>query len=633
MQKITILFLIMLLSFSRWLLAAVPEERGDGAQAGALRFLEEQMDVYHRALYVYEDAGSAGNHFIERARIGGPDGAHLPVMQEDCREQPFSGNTCIRCEFKGGKSNWGGWSFMHGAFLPGAEAPTLNWGELSDAGENLRGARRLTFHARGLEGGERVQFHCLGIGRDDFSGKAKVDHPESSMKITTPWITLTKEWREYSIELSGCDLSYVICGFGWNSKSSINRHRDITFYLDDIRYDQSRLGHPRLLTSYQVRHGATEADRVLANTAYVYDNALAVLAFLSAGNVSRARLVANALVYAQEHDRHYHDGRIRNAYQGGDLRLPAGWMPTGNARAARLPGWSDAKSGTWCEDANSAGTSVGNLAWSMLALISTYEATGEPQYILSAMKMGKWIVENCRDERGAGGFSAGFEGWEPEQEKLMYKSTEHNIDLFAVFTRLYAITQRPIWKENADHALCFVKAMWDGKEGKFWTGTQADGETIFCDVIPLDTQAWALLSLREEGVAFVKGLDYAEKCMAVSGGYDFNQDGDGVWYEGTAQMATVYAAMGQVEKASEILHRMRKAQHHSGGLYATDREEVTTGFYTLGGDEWLYYRRLHVGATAWFALAEMNRNPFWSLEDASSVMVARSGRQKTEIPD
>jgi len=53
----------------------------------------------------------------------------------------------------------------------------------------------------------------------------------------------------------------------------------------------------------------------------------------------------------------------------------------------------------------------------------------------------------------------------------------------------------------------------------------------------------------------------------------------------------------------------------------------------MGGEEWLYYRRLHVGATAWFALAEMNRNPFWSLGDASNVLVARAARAQSEILD
>ncbi len=600
----------------------------------ACQFLEEMMDRYHRAVYVYDDAGSAGNRFAERAKICQPGDEHLvPSMAEDCEEQPFSGRTCIRCEFKAEKATWGGWSFMNGVFVQGEEGPSLNWGTHPNAGENLKGATRLTFRARGQEGGEKVQFYCFGIGRDDFSGSPRAKYPESCRKMQTKFVTLTKEWKEYTIELNGCDLTNVVQGFGWTTKSTINRYKDVTFFLDDIQYNQSRLNHSRLLTSYETQRCANDADLVLANTAYVYDNALAILTFLASGDTRRARLVANALVYAQENDRSFDDGRIRNAYQGGDLRMAPGWMPTGKKDAVRMPGWFNKKSNTWCEDANAAGTSVGNLAWSMLALMTTYESTGDKKYMLSAMKMGKWIIQNCRDEQGAGGFTAGFEGWEPEQEKLTYKSTEHNIDLFAVFSRLYEMTERPIWKDNAEHALKFVKAMWDDRDGKFWTGTASDGVTIFREVVPLDTQAWALLALREEGSSFVKGLDYAEKNMRVAGGYDFNQDGDGVWFEGTAQMAAVYASLGRTSQTAEILSHIRSAQHASGGVFATDRAEVTTGFYTQGGDEWLYYQRLHVGATAWFALAEMNRNPFWMRGDAGMELASHSEKTFNRMVD
>ena len=38
---------------------------------------------------------------------------------------------------------------------------------------------------------------------------------------------------------------------------------------------------------------------------------------------------------------------------------------------------------------------------------------------------------------------------------------------------------------------------------------------------------------------------------------------------------------------------------------------LTTGFNLNSGKPWLYYRRTHVGATAWFILAELGVNPFW----------------------
>ena len=223
---------------------------------------------------------------------------------------------------------------------------------------------------------------------------------------------------------------------------------------------------------------------------------------------------------------------------------------------------------------------------------------------------------HCRDSRGAGGYTGGYEGWEPEPRKLLYKSTEHNIDLYAVFQRLFLATGEEKWEERARHARRFVESMWDEVEGKFWTGTRDDGATANHDVIPVDAQAWAVLALGEEGKPFWAALEYAEANLKVGGGFDFDEDGDGIWYEGTAQMAAAYQATGEPEMAAEILGLLMAAQLESGALHACDQDGLTTGFNVPvpEGDPipWLYYRRAHVGATAWYVFAALGVNPFWN---------------------
>lgn len=51
------------------------------------------------------------------------------------------------------------------------------------------------------------------------------------------------------------------------------------------------------------------------------------------------------------------------------------------------------------------------------------------------------------------------------QTKILWKSTEHNIDVYVAFTRLYEATGEKVWKDRALHAKTFVKAMWDETEG------------------------------------------------------------------------------------------------------------------------------------------------------------------------
>lgn len=591
---------------SGWALAlALGVSAPAAAEEAALGYLTRVMDRFHARFDVYSDADAAGNHFRARGRMSScGDEAAVPPMEEaftgiDCR-----GATCIRAVFRARGRNWGGWYFLNGVLRGGETAPQPNWGRQPGAGVNLRGASRLAFRARGERGGERVEFFCLGVGRDPATGVPTAPYPDSDRKASTGWVTLAKAWRDYSIDLRGRDLSYVLGGFGWVTNAVVNAHRDAVFYLDEIRYDKPRLDEPRLLLSYETQPSPLESDAVVRNAAFVYDNALALRLFLAVGERRRARLLADALATAVERDRYFSDGRIRNAYQAGDLVAAPGWLSYGRSGAVRLPGWYDPVRQQWLEDEYQVSTDTGNVAWAMLALLSFAEATGERRPLAAAERLAEWVERNCRDLRGAGGYTGGFRGWEPAPRKLSYKATEHNLDLYAAFRRLYRLTNHPKWLDRAAHAKRFVAAMWDRTERKFWTGTLDDGETVNRAVVPLDVQAWAVLALGEERGRYTAALDYAEQHHRVGAGFDFNEDRDGVWYEGTAQMAVAYRHTGQEAKWRAAVAFLRSAQHPSGGLPAADRDGLTTGF------GFTYWRRLHVGATAWLALAELGVNPF-----------------------
>lgn len=593
------------------------------AVSSGTEYLSKVMDQYHEVFYVYDDFLSAGNHFAERGQMCNEgDEDSVPAMDEAWTNDPHSGLSCIRCEFKSRKSNWGGWFFLNGALPAKAKNSQLNWGEVPGAGHNLKGATRLTFWARGEKGGEKVRFFSLGIGRNPNSGAPNAPHPDSARQVSSPYVTLSTEWKQYSFKLQGLDMTNVLLGFAWQTKSTINRQKDVVFYLDDIAFDKPRLEDPRLLVSYETKNSGDEFDLMLRNVAFTYDNAVALMAFIANGETKRARLLADALVYAQEHDRWYSDGRLRNAYQGGDLALPPGWLPNGKKGSARLPGWWDKDRSQWLEDPTMAGTSAGNMAWAGLALLACHETTGGEKYLYAAQKIARWLEKNCRDGRGAGGYTAGFEGWEPAAEKLTYKSTEHNIDLYALFKRLYRLTGNAEWKERAEHARKFVQSMWDAQEHKFWSGTGGDGITVFRDVVPVDVQAWSLLALKEDSVPYWKGLTYADAMHRVGRGYDFNQDSDGIWFEGTAQMALAFMVKGEPGRRNSIVHFLKSTQDESGGVMAADRDALSTGFYQQDGTPWLYYKRLHVAATSWLVLAERSANPFWlgSRQDSSLAM-------------
>lgn len=377
------------------------------------------------------------------------------------------------------------------------------------------------------------------------------------------------------------------------------------FYLDDIRFNKSRPDAPRFLVSYETLQ-VIDPDRYIRNVAYSYDNALALLAFLARGTIEdirRAGLLANAFVLAQSNDRFYTDSRLRNSYMAGDL---TDYM-TGNIR---MPGWWDPDAQAWSEDEVQVSTHTGNLAWTIIALLSYYERIGGVQYLTAATALGEWIEIETRDTSGAGGYTGGYEGWEPTSTLIVWKSTEHNIDIYVAFMRLYTTTGDTQWNNRAQYARTFVEAMWNAAGQHFWTGTLDDGVTINQSNIPLDIQPWAVLALGN----YETSLQWAEdNCYLVSDGFegfDFNTDKDGIWFEGTAQMVIGYQVTNQLTESNRFLSKLRSAQQsainaNGLGIVAASHDGVTTGF------TWDYFSRLHVGATAWYLFAELGYNPYW----------------------
>ncbi|UCH12423.1 MAG: hypothetical protein JSW18_00280, partial [Candidatus Omnitrophota bacterium] len=60
-------------------------------------------------------------------------------------------------------------------------------------------------------------------------------YPDSDFASIGP-VILTKEWKQYEIDLADKDLSYISGGFCWSINLDVNPDGCV-FYLDDIRYE------------------------------------------------------------------------------------------------------------------------------------------------------------------------------------------------------------------------------------------------------------------------------------------------------------------------------------------------------------------------------------------------------------
>jgi hypothetical protein len=146
----------------------------------------------------------------------------------------------------------------------------------------------------------------------------------------------------------------------------------------------------------------------------------------------------------------------------------------------------------------------------------------------------------------------------------------------------------------------------------FLLGTKPDGSLADGAQLALDVQLWPWMAIPDQP-AWRKALGFAQAHLAVDGGFDFNGDRDGVWVEGTAQAALAYRIAGDAVRSNQLLNGLKADRTPSGLLNATRGAQLTTGLSidpTRTVADFFYYRRPHLGATAWAVLAETGWNPF-----------------------
>ena len=83
--------------------------------------------------------------------------------------------------------------------------------------------------------------------------------------------------------------------------------------------------------------------------------------------------------------------------------------------------------------------------------------------------------------------------------------------------------------------------------------------------------------------------------------------------------------------AAEVRQQLRNAQSTPGfgdgaGLPAASHDGLSTGFSTATGDPFKYFRRLHVGATAWNVFGQLGFNPYYQTYSTPAIAI-------TSVPD
>jgi hypothetical protein len=401
------------------------------------------------------------------------------------------------------------------------------------------------------------------------------------------------------------------------------------FFLNQMMDAYAHGNTTRLVQSY--------ADQIAGgtffSTAFTYDNALLLLAYLTRGrrdDLARAQALGNALVYAQQADPNG-DGRFRQAYFAGSADSKGVFV---------TPGLSFFQ-----------GSAVGDVAWAGISLAQLFARTGIKTYLDAAIKAATLIETTTRDNSNVppGGYFFG--------NGQSNKSTEHNIDVYALFTMLARLTGQSTWLDGAQHARAFIEAMWDAPSGHFWTGT-SDPTHIFFDNSPEDVQTWSYMALLDS--AFQASLEWVktnlattDTSFALNNGWGFkgnfrvygstyaslskigtllgdgSVDPDAVWCEGTSHVAAALLARrlpqekdiptfhGDVKTAGILLENMQVPQTSLGhgqtvnGQPLEDGQGIVAATSPLNtGFGFNFFPIRHIGATSWYVMAAQAANPF-----------------------
>ncbi len=397
-------------------------------------------------------------------------------------------------------------------------------------------------------------------------------------------------------------------------------------------------------TGATVRLVQSYSDEALGATAFTYDNAVSIHAYLASGREDlqdRAEVLGAGLLYAQANNFPIADGRFAQAYYV-NVAAPSGAFIT--PAAAPFYFYTSA---------------VGDQAWAGMALSQLYLRTRDDKYLAGALEVANWIVTNAYSKLGAGGYSFGT-NINPNNMSVPSpngKSTEHNIDTYAFFTMLHRLTKggsaknAMTWSALAEHALQFVAAMYNVAGPYFYTGTLSDQVSINRSPIPEDCQTWSYMATLNN--AWRGTIDWALEHLqttdtasaphsSLKGNETFRglvfdtasltttaDDPHAVWLEGTAHMSAALIArvlrggdslvklFADLSEALRLQRQSERAQALLGAGKTVGGRPIPVGLGLVAatsildtGFGYTYGPSLHIGATGWYLLGAQAANPF-----------------------
>jgi hypothetical protein len=157
-------------------------------------------------------------------------GEYTAMKMENSTVRPHSGPYCQMVSYKP-KSSGEGWAAVAWQF------PQDNWGQRPGKDLSSGHYRSVTLWARGVPDSKTQMFPKVQFKAGGNTNPDRTSYPyQASFEVVGEFVTLTDDWKQYSLELSGQNLSQVISALTVVIKAQDVGPSGATFYLEDIEY-------------------------------------------------------------------------------------------------------------------------------------------------------------------------------------------------------------------------------------------------------------------------------------------------------------------------------------------------------------------------------------------------------------
>jgi len=280
---------------------------------------------------------------------------------------------------------------------------------------------------------------------------------------------------------------------------------------------------------------------------YTYDNSLAVMAFMSAGDMVSAKKILDAFTKISQQE----SGGFLDKYNSQDGSISYG-----------------------------ASHNAGPNAYLLQAMNLYYAKTGDESYYEISRKIADFLIGLQDDDGGIFG-----------RNGVSWKSTENNLGIFVGIYNFGVLYKSERYIEKADMIKSFL-------EDECWnTINFLCGEGDFTEVT--DSQSLGVLVFGEK---YSSGLYWLyERTVNTKQfndntkvtGFDCNNDRDTIWTEVTLQMTLAFLETKDISAYNKFKAECEKLIHPSGALLLTSNVG-STGF------GWTLQKWQAVAPTAWY---------------------------------